>query len=173
MYPNPSRDRILGAQYLDLKTYLPDDVLNKVDRMSMANSLEVRSPLLDYRIAEAAFSMPTSMKIQRPSRDGITGKFILKELASKYLGRGYIYKHKRGFGIPIDRWLKEDRKGYMADTLLSPSSPVYDYLNRSFVQTMAKEHQSGRFNHCAKLWNLLMLDGWLRYVYGREVSPKE
>lgn len=172
MYPNPFRDRILRAQYVDLKTYLPDDVLNKVDRMSMANSLEVRSPFLDYRIAEAAFSMPTSMKIPKPSRNGITGKFILKELASSHLGREYVYKPKRGFGIPIDRWLKEDRKRYMADTLLSTSSPVNDYLDRSFVQTLAKEHQSGRFNHCAKLWNLLMLDGWLRYVYKDEVNPK-
>jgi len=171
-YPNQWSDIILKAQYLDLKTYLPDDILVKVDRMSMANSLEVRSPFLDYRIAEAAFSMPTSIKIPKPSRNGITGKFILKALASNHLGREYVYKPKRGFGIPIDRWLKEDRKRYMADTLLSTSSPVYDYLDRSFVQTMAKEHQSGRFNHCAKLWNLLMLDGWLRYVYRREVNPK-
>jgi len=171
-YPNQWSDIILKAQYLDLKTYLPDDILVKVDRMSMANSLEVRSPLLDYRIAEAAFSMPTSMKIPKPSRNGITGKFILKELASSHLGREYVYKAKRGFGIPIDRWLKEDRKRYMADTLLSISSPVNDYLDRSFVQTLAKEHQSGRFNHCAKLWNLLMLDGWLRYVYKEEVNPK-
>jgi len=172
MYPNRFKDRMLRTQYLDLKTYLPDDVLTKVDRMSMANSLEVRSPLLDYRIAEAAFSMPTSMKIPKPSRNGITGKFILKELASNHLGREYVYKPKRGFGIPIDRWLKEDRKRYMADTLLTASSPVYDYLDRSFVQTMAKDHQTGRFNHCAKLWSLLMLDGWLRYVYRREVNPK-
>jgi asparagine synthase (glutamine-hydrolysing) len=148
-----------------MKTYLPDDILVKVDRMSMANSIEVRSPLLDYRIAETAFSIPTDMKIPRYSRDNLYGKFVLKELASNYLGRDYVYKPKQGFGIPIDRWLREDRKGYMADTLLSASSPVYDYGDRTFVASLVREHRSGRFNHCAKLWNLLMLDGWLRNVY--------
>ena len=164
-YPSHWKDPVLSAQYLDVKTYLPDDILVKVDRMSMANSIEVRSPLLDYRIAETAFSMPTELKLPRSSRDNLYGKFILKELASNYLGRDYVYKPKQGFGIPIDRWLREDRKGYMADTLLSASSPVYDYGDRTFVGSLVREHRSGRFNHCAKLWNLLMLDGWLRYVY--------
>jgi asparagine synthase (glutamine-hydrolysing) len=170
MHPIPHKDPMLKTQHLDLKTYLPDDVLVKVDRMSMANSLEVRSPLLDYRLAEAAFSMPTSMKIPKPSRDGRSGKFILKELASVYLGRKYVYRPKQGFGIPIDRWLRYDRKGYMTDTLLSPSSPIYDYVDRTFIDSMVREHQSGRLNHCAKLWNLLMLDGWLRYVYQKNTN---
>jgi len=173
IYPSLWKDEILKAQYLDLKTYLPDDILVKVDRMSMANSLEVRSPFLDYRLAEAAFSMPTSMKIPNSSRDGRSGKFLLKELASNYLGRGYVYKPKRGFGIPIDQWLKEDREGYMADTLLSPSSPIYDYLDRALVHSLAREHRSGIRNHCAKLWNLLMLDSWLRYVHQKNLSPPE
>ncbi len=171
MYPSLWKDEILKAQYLDMKTYLPDDILVKVDRMSMANSLETRSPFLDYRLAEAAFSMPTSMKIPKPSREGESGKFVLKELAAKYLGREYVYRPKRGFGIPIDQWLREDRKEYMANTLLSTSSPLYDYLDKSFVQSMAHEHQSGIGNHSAKLWNLLMLDGWLRYVYQKNLNP--
>jgi asparagine synthase (glutamine-hydrolysing) len=171
MYPSLWRDEILKAQYIDMKTYLPDDILVKVDRMSMANSLEVRSPFLDYRLAETAFSMPTSMKIPKPSRDGRSGKFVLKELASNYLGREYVYKPKQGFGIPIDQWLREDRKGYMADTLLSHSSSVYNYLDRAFVESMARDHRTGRVNHCAKLWNLLMLDGWLRYVYREGTNP--
>lgn len=165
MYQSSWKDIILKAQYLDFKTYLPDDILVKVDRMSMAHSLEVRSPFLDYRLAEAAFSMPTSMKIPNRSKDGISGKFVLKELASKYLGRDYVYRPKRGFGIPIAQWLREDRRGYLADTLRSHSSPIYNYLNNDFVKTMVTEHQSGRFDHSAKLWNLLMLDGWFRYVY--------
>ncbi len=159
------KDIVLKAQYLDLKTYLSDDVLVKVDRMSMANSLEVRSPLLDYRIAEAAFSMPTSLKIPEHTEGAVRGKFILKEIASDYLGKTYVYKAKQGFGVPIDRWLREDRTKYLADTLLSASSPVYDFVDKPFVESMAREHQSGRYNHCAKLWNLLMLDGWLRYVH--------
>ncbi|MBM4305835.1 MAG: asparagine synthase (glutamine-hydrolyzing) [Deltaproteobacteria bacterium] len=173
LHPSSFQDRILKAQYVDLKTYLPDDVLTKVDRMSMANSLEVRSPLLDYRIAETAFSMPTSFKIPKPSKHGITGKFILKELASNFLGREYVYRPKKGFGIPIDRWLREDRKGYIGETLLSSSSPIYDYVDRSVVTAIAQEHRSGHFNHCAKLWNLLMLDGWLRYVHKKTSSALE
>ena len=165
IFPTGWKDPVLSAQYVDVKTYLPDDILVKVDRMSMANSIEVRSPLLDYRIAEAAFSIPTDLKIPRCSRDNLYGKFVLKELASNYLGKDYVYRPKQGFGIPIDRWLREDRRGYMADTLLSSSSPVHDYLDRSLILSLSREHQSGRFNHCAKLWNLLMLDGWLRYVY--------
>jgi asparagine synthase (glutamine-hydrolysing) len=165
LYQSKWKDMILKTQYLDLKTYLPDDVLVKVDRMSMVNSLEVRSPLLDYRVAEAAFSIPTSLKIPEPTKGGIRGKFILKEIASNYLGKAYVYKPKQGFGIPIGRWLREDRGKYLADTLLSPSSPVYDFVDKPFVEFMAREHQSGRSNQSAKLWNLLMLDGWLRYVY--------
>jgi asparagine synthase (glutamine-hydrolysing) len=174
-FPTRWKDPVLNAQYLDMRTYLPDDILVKVDRMSMANSIEVRSPLLDYRIAETAFSIPTNLKIPRWSRDNVYGKFILKELASNYLGKEYVYQPKRGFGIPIDRWLREDRRGYMADTLLSSSSPVHDYLDGSLILSLAQEHRSGRFNHCAKLWNLLMLDGWLRYVsrdHGRQQEQK-
>jgi len=155
---------------LDLKTYLPDDVLVKVDRMSMANSIEVRSPLLDYRIAEAAFSMPTSMKIPKPSREGSRGKLILKELASRYLGKEYVYRPKSGFGIPIDQWLKDDPTGYLRDTLLLTSSPIYGYMDRVFVKEIVEEHLLGRDNHCAKIWNLLMLDGWFRFVYSDKVQ---
>lgn len=170
LYPSGWKDMILKAQYLDLKTYLPDDVLVKVDRMSMANSIEVRSPLLDYRIAEAAFSMPTSMKIPKPSRNGSQGKFILKELASRYLGKEYVYRPKSGFGIPIDEWLKDDQTGYLRDTLLLTSSPIYKYVDRAFVKEIVEEHLSGGRNHCDKIWNLLMLDGWFQFVYSDKVQ---
>jgi asparagine synthase (glutamine-hydrolysing) len=165
-YPFPASDNIAGnAQYCDLKSYLPGDVLVKVDRMSMANSLEVRSPLLDYRIAELAFSMPTRMKVAEPLPDGSKNKFILKELASRYLGRDYVYRPKQGFVIPISRWLREDRSGYLHDTLAASSSPVYNHLNKPIIQGMLKAHMAGSGDYGMKLWNLLMLDGWLRYAY--------
>jgi len=156
---------VARAQYCDLKSYLPGDVLVKVDRMSMANSLEVRSPLLDYRIAELAFSMPISMKIKEPLPDGSRNKFILKELACQYLGRDYVYRSKQGFTIPISNWLREDQDHYLHDTLLSNTSPLYDYLNKNFVQTLADAHLNGSKDHGLKIWNLLMLDGWLRYAH--------
>jgi asparagine synthase (glutamine-hydrolysing) len=166
-YPFPGSDGIVGsAQYCDLKSYLPGDVLVKVDRMSMANSLEVRSPLLDYRIAELAFSMPNVMKVSlKHLPDGSKNKFILKELASRYLGRDYVYRPKEGFVIPVSRWLREDRSGYLHDTLAANSSPVYDHLNRHFIQEMIIAHCDGLGDYGTKIWNLLMLDGWLRHVH--------
>ena len=165
-YPFPASDGVVGnAQYCDVKSYLPGDILVKVDRMSMANSLEVRSPLLDYRIAELAFSMPIEMKISEPLLDGSRNKFILKELACRYLGRDYVYRPKEGFGIPVSRWLREDKAGYLHDTLLTNSSPIYDHLNKQVIQGMINAHRDGSSEFGAKIWNLLMLDGWLRYAH--------
>ena len=162
---------VARAQYCDLKSYLPDDINVKVDRMSMANSLETRSPLLDYRIAELAFSMPTSMKLSDIRSDGSTGKRILKELAARHLGREYVYRPKEGFGIPVSRWLREDRAGYLRDTLMA-DSPVFSLLDEAFVRRMVDEHREGRADHAAKVWNLLMLDAWLRHVHaGASSSP--
>jgi asparagine synthase (glutamine-hydrolysing) len=156
---------VTAAQYIDVKSYLPDGVLVKVDRMSMVNSLEVRSPLLDYRIAELAFSMPTAIKLSEPLRDGSSGKYVLKELGSRYLGRDYVYRPKRGFGIPLERWLREDNGSYVKDTLLSGSSPIHDHLSRDVVRRVAQAHLDGTRDHGSRLWSLLMLDGWLRHVH--------
>jgi asparagine synthase (glutamine-hydrolysing) len=165
-FPFPNADStVAAAQYCDLNSYLPDDILVKVDRMSMANSLEVRSPLLDYRIAELAFAMPTSMKLSEARADGSTGKRILKELAARHLGREHVYRPKEGFGIPVARWLREDSVGYLRDTLLS-DSPVFGVLDESAVRRFVEEHRSGRTDHSAKVWNLLLLDAWLRHVHG-------
>ena len=165
-FPYPAADSpVAAAQYVDFKSYLTGDILVKVDRMSMANSLETRSALLDYRIAELAFSMPTSVKLPEPLLDGSRNKFVLKELASHYLGREYAYRPKEGFGIPIDQWLREDKEGYLHDTLLNNSSPIYDHLDRALVRNIVKAHLDKRMAWGHKVWNLLMLDGWLRYVH--------
>ena len=165
-YPFPASDNnVSKAQYCDVKTYLPDDILVKVDRMSMANSLEVRSPLLDYRIAELAFSMPTTLKIPEPLPDGSKNKFILKELASSYLGTDYVYRPKEGFIIPVSRWLREDWSSYLHDTLKASSSPVYDHLDKHVIQEVISAHLNGSKNNGQKIWNLLMLDGWFRHVH--------
>ncbi|NJN93624.1 MAG: asparagine synthase (glutamine-hydrolyzing) [Anaerolineales bacterium] len=169
-FPYPAADSMVAsAQYCDLKSYLPGDILVKVDRMSMANSLEIRSPLLDYRIAELAFSMPLSLKLPKPYPDGSTGKFILKELAAQYLGRDYVYRPKLGFGIPIGRWLREDKANYLKDTL-NNSSPIYNYLDRQAVQPLIKAHLSGQSDNAFKLWNLLLFDGWLRYIHSPQAT---
>lgn len=161
----PAADSIVtAAQYCDLMSYLPGDILAKVDRMSMANSLEVRSPLLDYRIAELAFSMPIELKLPDARRDGSQGKFVLKELASRFLGREYVYRAKEGFAIPVARWLQEDYGGYMRDVL--SSSPMFQKIDGEAVQRFVREHREGAADHAPKLWNLLMLDAWFREVHG-------
>ncbi|MFM8395707.1 MAG: asparagine synthase (glutamine-hydrolyzing) [Acidobacteriota bacterium] len=165
-FPFAAADSVtMRAQYVDVKTYLPGDILVKVDRMSMANSLEVRSPLLDYRIAEMAFRMPTRFKLPEVELDGRRSKFILKELAARHLGADYVYRPKEGFEIPVDCWLREDRDGYLRDNLLAGSSPIYDHLDRQLIHRLVTEHREGRFDNGAKLWNLLMLDGWFRSVH--------
>jgi asparagine synthase (glutamine-hydrolysing) len=86
------------------------------------------------------------------------------------LGKEYVYRPKSGFGIPIDEWLKDDQTGYLRDTLLLTPSPIYKYVERSFVQEIVEEHLSGGRNHCDKIWNLLMLDGWFQCVYSDKVQ---
>jgi asparagine synthase (glutamine-hydrolysing) len=125
----------------------------------------VRSPLLDYRIAELAFRMPTEIKLPEAVPDGSKGKFVLKEMAARHLGRDYVYAPKEGFGIPVGRWLKEDAQGYLRDVFLGSESRVFEHLDRTVVRRFATEHLSGRGEHDAKLWNLLMLDAWFRQVH--------
>lgn len=164
----PSADSVVtAAQYCDLMSYLPGDILAKVDRMSMANSLEVRSPLLDYRIAELAFSMPVEMKLPEARLDGSRGKFVLKELASRFLGREYVYRPKEGFGIPVARWLKEDAAGYLRESL-GGESPIFGLVDRGLVKRMVEDHRQGIADYSTRLWNLLMLDAWFRQVHSAD-----
>ena len=162
----PAADSVVAeAQYCDINSYLSGDILVKVDRMSMANSLEVRSPLLDYRIAELAFSIPTRFKLPEVHLDGMKNKFILKELAARYLGSEYVYRPKEGFGIPASQWLREDRDSYLKDSLLNNQATIYSYLNTDMITYMVKTHLSGAGDYGTKLWNILMLEGWFRSVH--------
>ena len=166
LFPFPAADSVVtAAQFCDVNSYLPGDILVKVDRMSMANSLEVRSPLLDYRIAELGFRIPTRFKLPEIHLDGMKNKFVLKELATRYLGRDYVYRPKEGFGIPVSQWLREDRDGYLRDSLLNSNSPIYDYVNRQVVEGIVRDHLSGSSDYGTKLWNILMLDGWYRNTH--------
>ena len=164
-FPFPAADSVVTeAQYCDINSYLSGDILVKVDRMSMANSLEVRSPLLDYRIAELAFSIPTRFKLPEVHLDGMKNKFILKELATRYLGSEYVYRPKEGFGIPVSQWLREDRDNYLKDSLLNNQANIYSYLDREMINNMVTSHLSGSQDYGTKLWNILMLDGWINQV---------
>jgi len=153
-------DRVRGADhatcmiYTDLKTYLPDDILVKVDRMSMAHALEVRAPFLDYRIIELAASFPSQWKIK-----GNGKKIILRKTFSHLLPRIILNRSKHGFTVPLDAWFRGELKALTEDCLLRQAS-LEAYLNMDTVRHLWLEHQQKKADHGSLLWSLLMLALW-------------
>ncbi|HVH81302.1 MAG TPA: asparagine synthase-related protein, partial [Stellaceae bacterium] len=146
---------VTGANWADLHTYLPDDLLVKVDVASMAHGLETRSPLLDHVLLEWAAGIPAEVKMAR----GQT-KALFKRAMEPYLPREVIYRKKMGFGCPIDEWLRAELKPLAYDTLLSRSARERGLLRPDYVRRLLDEHCSGRQNHHYRLWALLMLELW-------------
>ncbi|MCK4388928.1 MAG: asparagine synthase (glutamine-hydrolyzing) [Desulfobacterales bacterium] len=140
---------------VDQTTYLPDAMLTKVDRASMANSLEVRVPLLDHRVVEYTSRLPDSLKY----RNG-TGKYILKKLLARYVPAGLFERPKMGFGVPIDRWFRDDLKALLLDYLSSDRLRKEGIFDQTLVEKKIKEHLSGHANHQYRLWSLLMWEMW-------------
>jgi len=140
---------------LDTATYLPDDILVKVDRAAMANSLETRVPLLDHRIVEFSAQLPLSMKIHQES-----GKWILRELLDKYVPKELIERPKNGFGIPIGEWLRGDLREWAEELLSEESLSDKDYFNVKQVRDVWKQHISGKKNYQYQLWSVLMFQAW-------------
>lgn len=139
----------------DFNTYLPDDLLCKVDRTSMAVSLEARAPLLDWRVAEFAWSLPLSMK----HRDGVS-KYLLKRVLGRYVPREMVHRPKRGFGAPVSEWLKGDLRGW-ADELLDPARLTAEgVFNVEAVVPLWQQFQQGERKWHTHLWNVLMFQAW-------------
>ena len=135
-----------------MKTYLTDDILTKVDRASMANSLEVRCPLLDHKLMELAASMPSSLKLK-----GTVGKYIFKKVLEKQLPSDIIHRKKMGFAIPVTDWFRNGIRDFTRAYLVDKQDP---YLSQSFVEKMWNQHQSGRRDRSWQLWNVLMFRLW-------------
>ena len=140
---------------VDQKTYLPDAMLTKVDRASMANSLEIRVPLLDHRVVEFTAGLPEHLKY----RNG-TGKYLLKKLLARYLPASLFERPKMGFGVPIDHWLRVELKDLLLDYLSAERLKREGLFNTNFVDKKIKEHLSGQVNHQYRLWPLLMWKMW-------------
>lgn len=151
---NNETDRLL---YLSQKLYLMDDILVKSDRASMQNSLEIRAPFLDHRLVEYASSLPDRFKLKT-----LTTKYILKKLAEKYIPKEIIYRPKKGFGIPITQWLKEDLKEPMLDLLSETRLESQGIFNAKGVSSLISEHLSGKTNNRKLLWTLLSLQLWMK-----------
>jgi asparagine synthase (glutamine-hydrolysing) len=141
----------------DMDTYLPEDVLTKVDRMSMAHSIESRVPLLDNDVMAFAATLPASLKIKNGRR-----KHILKEVAATLLPREILDRPKQGFGVPLGTWFRGGIRELFADTLLSPTALQRGYFNAAFVRRLVNEHLAGRRDHTLRLWQLVVFERWHR-----------
>jgi asparagine synthase (glutamine-hydrolysing) len=154
------REPLARALYLDLKTWLADDGLVKVDRMSMAHALEVRCPLLDQRVMEFAARVPSRLKLH-----GGETKILLRRLAGRLLPAEILARPKRGFAPPISRWLREDLRTMSHDLLLAPDAMAAELFDRKEVARLLTDHAARRIEAGWAIWTLLMLEVW-----GREVA---
>lgn len=151
--------------YTDIKTYLPECLLVKMDIASMANSLEARSPFLDYRMLELSASLPASWKIH-----GLTTKYILKKTFKELIPKEILNRKKMGFGIPIGKWFKTDWKNYFKETVLSQKAVNRGYFRKESLEQLFNEHVSGKRNHGYRMWALLMLELWHKVYIDKEIK---
>ncbi|HUC10405.1 MAG TPA: asparagine synthase (glutamine-hydrolyzing) [Stellaceae bacterium] len=156
-YFDGSESLLAGANRADIHTYLPDDLMVKVDVAGMAHGLEARSPLLDHELAEWAAQLPTAVRMQRGAL-----KALFKSAMEPYLPRAVLYRRKRGFGCPIDRWFRHELKEMAYDVLLSQTARQRGLFRPDYVSRLLDEHRAHRRDHQNRLWALLMLESWFR-----------
>lgn len=145
--------------YLDFNTYIPDDINVKVDMASMANALEVRSPMLDYEFVQTMAAIPYEMKT-----DIRQGKKIFKKMLLKYLPQDILYRKKQGFAIPIKYWFREELREYVKKIILDERGLVLDILKKERVKKLIEDHMDGKDN-AKKLWTLLVLNLWYQKYF--------
>jgi asparagine synthase (glutamine-hydrolysing) len=148
-------DPLSRIQYVDVMTYLPDDILVKVDRASMANSLEVRAPLLDSRVMDLAATIPPDLKL-----NGATGKYLLKKISEPFLPKSVIYRKKMGFSVPMEKWMRTGHVSNLLEDLLGPNSMVGDFMEVKYIARMIDKHRKGVANFGPHLWALVVLEMW-------------
>jgi asparagine synthase (glutamine-hydrolysing) len=158
-------DPLALIQYLDLKTYLVGDINTKVDRASMAHSLEVREPLMDHPLVEWLASLPSSLKVH-----GVEGKWLLKKAMEPRLPREVLYRPKMGFAVPLTRWFRGPLRGRVHDALLGERLASTGFFNRAYLEELLALHQSGRRDYSAALWTVLMFDAFLRNVVDKAAT---
>lgn len=156
-------DRLL---YLDCKTYLPGDILVKVDRMSMAVSLEARAPLLDHKLIEFVARIPASLKMK-----GLDTKMIFKNAIRDFVPAEILDRPKQGFGLPLQQWINDQLRDRVRETLTEQRTRERGYFDSHYINRLLSEHERGRRDHSNALWTLLMLELWHRtYMDGSHGS---
>jgi asparagine synthase (glutamine-hydrolysing) len=150
-------DPLALIQYLDYKTWLVGDINTKVDRASMAHSLEVREPLMDHQLVEWLATLPSGMKIR-----GGEGKYVLKKAFEPLLPHDVLYRPKMGFSVPLANWLRGPLAQRMKESVLSPRMLASGYFNADTLQALINQHMGGHHDHSTALWMLIMFDAFLR-----------
>ena len=153
----PTNDSLSAIQYVDIKTYLVDDILTKVDRASMAHALEVRVPILDHEFMELVAQIPATLKLC-----GKTGKYIFKKALESLLPGDILYRKKMGFSIPLSQWLRSELKDLFEESVFSSSAISASFLEMKIVRQMWRQHQSGTRDWGPELWTILFWEKWGR-----------
>ena len=154
-------DPLALVQYLDLKTYLVGDINTKVDRASMAHSLEVREPLMDHPLVEWLATLPGDLKVR-----GQEGKFLFKKAMEPKLPHDILYRPKMGFAVPLARWFRGPLRERVRSAVLGPGLAATGWFNRRYLQHLVDAHQSSARDYSAPLWTLLMFEAFLRHTAG-------
>ena len=154
---------MLLRQWLDLNSYIPEDLMLKADRMSMAHSLEIRVPFLDHKLLEFAMTIPGNLNIANSNNR----KVILKKAISSLVPHEVMYRPKQGFTLPYGNWLRGPLRKITEDTLLSSSAWIYRYLNQKYVARLVRCQQQNRFGTDWRVWSLLALELWFQINQGK------
>jgi asparagine synthase (glutamine-hydrolysing) len=155
--------RLNALMYMDMKTWLVDDILMKVDRMSMATSVEARVPFLDHKLVEFVSGLPPKLKLK-----GFTTKYILKKTLNGLLPKEILNRRKHAFRVPASKWLQRDLKFLTSEILLSPAAQRREYFNIDYIRQLVNSHLEGRIDAGQKLWNLICLELWHRIYIDKD-----
>jgi len=161
-----TEDPLALIQYIDLHTYLVGDINTKVDRASMAHSLEVREPLMDHELVEWAATLPSALKLQ-----GGNGKMIFKKAMEPLLPNDVLYRPKMGFAVPLARWFRGPLRQRVRQSLLSGPMLDTEWFNPVTLRRIVDQHEAGVHDHSTPLWTLLMFDAFLRCAMGEARMP--
>jgi len=158
-------DPLMRAQYVDMKTWLPGDILTKVDRASMANSLEVRAPLLDHHLAEWSAALDPALKLH-----GSVGKYVLKRALEPYVPDDILYRPKQGFSMPLAKWFRGPLRDKIHSSVNGSILAETGFFDSQTLSRLVNDHETGTRDHSSILWLLMMFDSFLRAENGQEAE---